>query len=101
MGLEGFWLFFSSVAAIIKGICVFFNVVDDYRYIKVFKLLVHLGVRAYLAILLRGLYYHNLSLLKEPFCLKATAFYRVFVEFLFRLLQDFKKGIVDINKRYK
>ena len=48
---------------------------------RVFKLLVHLGVRAYLAILPRGLYYYNLLLLKGPSCLSAMAFYKVFMEF--------------------
>jgi len=62
---------------------------------------VHLGVRAYLAILPKGLYCHNLLLLKGPFYLKATAFYRVFIEFLFKLSQSFKKGMVDINKKCK
>ena len=59
----------------------------------------HLGIRAYLAILPKGLYYCNLLLLEEPFCLYITAFYKVSIEFLFRLLRDFfKGGIVDINK---
>jgi len=47
---------------------------------------VHLGIRAYLAILPKGLYYRNLLLLEGPFYLNITAFYKVFVEFLFRLL---------------
>jgi len=71
------------------------------RYIRVFKLLVHLSIRARLAVLPRGLYYCNLLLLEGPFYLKVTAFYRVSVGFLFRLLQGFKKEIVNINKRYK
>ena len=50
----------------------------------------HLGVGARLAVLPRGLYCHNLSLLEGPSYLSATAFYKVFVEFLFRLLRDFK-----------
>jgi hypothetical protein len=58
----------------------------DYRHIRVFKLLVYLGIRAYLAVLSRGLYYYNLSLLEGPFYLSATASYKVSVEFLFRLL---------------
>jgi len=53
---------------------------------------VHLGIRACLAVLPRGLYYYNLLLLEGPSCLSATAFYKVFIEFLFRLLQDFKGG---------
>jgi len=56
----------------------------------VFKLLVYLGVRAYLAVLPRGLYYYNLSLLEGPFYFSATAFHKVFVEFLFRSSRDFK-----------
>ena len=71
----------------------------NYRYIRVFKLLVHLAIRARLAILPRGLYYRNLLLLEGPFYLYATAFHKVSVEFPFRLSQDFfKEGIVDINK---
>jgi len=60
---------------------------------------VYLSARAYIVILLRGLYTYNLSLLKGPFCLRATAFYKVSIEFLFRLSQDFKKEKVDINKQ--
>ena len=59
----------------------------------------HLGIRAYLAILPRGLYYRNLLLLEGPSYLSAMAFYKVFVEFLFRLSRDFlKKKKVGINK---
>ena len=76
--------------AIIDGIYDFFS--GNYRYIIVFKLLVHLGIRAYLAILPRGLYYCNLSLLEGPFYLCAMAFYKVSVEFPFRSSQDFKGG---------
>ena len=84
MGLKGFQLLSSSIITIIEGVYVFLS--GNYRYIRVFKLLVHLGIRAYLAILPRGLYYYNLLLLKGPFYLSATAFYKVSVEFLFRLL---------------
>jgi len=70
--------------SIIEGVYVFLS--GDYRYARVFKLLVHLGIRAYLAVLPRGLYYRNLLLLKGPFYLNATAFYKVFIEFPFRLL---------------
>ena len=80
----------SSVITIIEGICVFLS--GDRRYIRVFKLLAHLGIKAYLAVLPRGLYYRNLLLLEGPFCLSATAFYKVFMEFPFRSLQDFKGG---------
>jgi len=80
VGLKGFRLFSSNVISIIEGVCVFFS--GDCRYARVFKLLAHLGVRAYSAVLPRGLYYYNLSLLEGPSCLSATAFYKVFVEFL-------------------
>ena len=83
-------MFSSSVITIIEGVCVFLS--SDYRYIRVFKLLVHLGIKAYSAILPRGLYYRNLLLLEGPFCLSATAFHKVFVEFLFRSSRDFKGG---------
>ena len=59
----------------------------------------HLGIRAYLAILPRGLYYYNLLLLEGPSYLYAMAFHKVSVEFPFRLSRDFfKGGMVDINK---
>ena len=76
-------MLFGGVISIIKNICVFFSVASDYKYTKVFKLLVHLGVGAYSAILPKGLYYYNLSLLEGPFCFEPTAFYRVFIEFPF------------------
>jgi len=76
--------------SVIEGVCVFLSC--NYRYIRVFKLLVHLGIRARSAILPRGLYCCNLSLLKGPSCLNTTAFHKVFIEFPFRLLQDFKGG---------
>jgi len=86
MGLEGFWLFFSSIITIIKGICIFFSVISNYKCIKVFKLLAHLSIRAYSAVLPRDLYYYNLLLLTRIFYFKAIAFYRVSVEFPFKLL---------------
>jgi len=82
MGLKRFRLFFSSVATIIKGIYIFLSITSDRKYIKVFKLLAHLGIRAYLAVLLKGLYYYNLLLLEGPFYFKMTAFYKVSIEFL-------------------
>jgi len=82
-------LLFGSVATVIEGVCVFLHVVSNYRYIRVFELLAHLGVGAYLAILPRGLYCRNLLLSEGPFYLSATAFYKVFIEFLFRLSRDF------------
>ena len=76
--------------SVIEGVCIFLS--GDCRCARVFKLLVHLGIGACSAVLYRGLYYCNLLLLEGPFCLNATAFYKVFMEFLFRLLQDFKGG---------
>ena len=73
--------------AVVEGIYVFLS--SDHRYARVFELLVHLGVRAYSAVLPRGLYYCNLSLSEGPSCLYATAFYKVSVEFPFRLSRDF------------
>ena len=80
-------MLFSSVITIIEGIYVFLS--GNCRYIRVFKLLEHLGIRARLAVLPRGLYYRNLSLLEGPFYLTATAFHKVPLEFPFRLLLDF------------
>ena len=59
---------------------------------RVFKLLVYLSTRAYMTILLRALYTYNFLLLRVPFYLIAAAVYRVSVEFLFRLSQNFKGG---------
>ena len=101
MGLKGFWLFSSSVAIVVKGVYIFFSVISNRRYIKVFKLLAHLGIGVYLAVLPKGLYCYNLLLLKGPSCLKATAFHKISVEFLFILSRGFKKRVVDINKRCK
>ena len=78
----------SSVITIIEGVYIFLS--GNYRYIRVFKLLMHLGIRAYLAVLPRGLYYCNLLLLEGPSCLSATVFHKVFMEFPFKLLRDFK-----------
>jgi hypothetical protein len=76
--LKGFWLLSSSVIAVIEGVYVFLS--GNYRYTRVFKLLAHLGIRACLAILLRGLYYRNLLLLEGPFYLSVIAFYKVSIE---------------------
>jgi hypothetical protein len=84
---EGFRLLSSSITAVVEGVWVFLS--GNYRYARVFKLLVYLGVRAYSAVLPRGLYYRNFLLLEGPSCLYATAFYKVSVEFLFRLSRDF------------
>ena len=80
-----FQLFSSGIVTVINGINVFLNIASSYRCIRVFKLVVYLGTRAYLVILFRHLYVHNLSLLKGPSCLIATAFYKVSIGFLFRL----------------
>ena len=75
---------YGAVIAVVEGVYVFLS--SNYKYIRVFKLLVYLGIRAYLAILPRGLYYYNLLLLEGPSYLYVTAFYKVSVEFLFRSL---------------
>ena len=80
-------MLFSSVVTVIEGVYIFLS--SNYRYIRVFKLLMHLGINAYSAILPKGLYYYNLLLLEGPFYLSATAFHKVFIEFPFRLSRDF------------
>jgi len=82
----------GSVITVIKGVYIFLNVVSNRRYMRVFKLLEHLGIKACLAILPRGLYYHNLLLLEGPSYLYAMAFYKVSVEFPFKSSRDFKGG---------
>ena len=72
----------------VEGVYVFLS--GDHRYTKVFKLLVHLGIRARLAVLPRGLYYRNLLLLEGPSYLYVTAFYKVSVEFLLGRREIFK-----------
>jgi len=89
VGPEGFWLLSGSVVTVIEGVCVFLHVIGNYRYTRVFKLLAHLGIGARSAVLPRGLYCRNLSLSEGPSCLSAMAFYKVFVEFPFRLSRDF------------
>ena len=92
MGPEGFRLFSSSITTIIEGVYVFLSVASNRRYTRVFELLVHLGIRAYSAVLPRGLYCRNLLLSEGPSCLCATAFHKVSVEFPFRSSRDFKGG---------
>ena len=82
-------MLFSSVITVIEGIYNFLSVASDRRYARVFKLLEHLGIRARLAILPKGLYYRNLLLSEGPSYLYATAFYKVSIEFPFRLSRDF------------
>ena len=58
---------------------------------RVFKLLIHLGARAYLAVLSRYLYIQDLLLLEGPSCLVITAFYKVSVGFPYKSSQDLKE----------
>jgi len=83
---EKFQLFSSGIAAVIKGIFIFFDVANNYKYTKIFKLLAYLSAKAYIAVLPRGLRAYNLLLLKRLFYFKATAFYKISIEFLFKLL---------------
>jgi len=92
VGPEGFQLLSSSIATVIEGVCVFLSIASNCRCARVFELLVHLGIRACSAVLLRGLYCRNLLLLEGPSCLGATAFYKVFIEFPFGSSRDFKGG---------
>ena len=69
---------------VIEGVNISLNVIGDYnRYIRVFKLLIHLGARAYIVVLLRALRACNFLLLRLPSCLIAAAVHRVSVEFPF------------------
>ena len=69
---------------VIEGINIFLNIVGNCsRCVRVFKLLVYLGTRAYTVVLLKALRAHNLLLLRLPSCLIAAAVYRVSVEFPF------------------
>ena len=90
MKLKGFRLLSGSVTTVVKGVCIFLS--GDHRCARVFKLLEHLGIGAYSAVLPRGLYCHNLSLLEGPSCLNTTAFHKVSVEFPFRSSRDFEGG---------
>ena len=85
-----FRLLSSSIIAVVEGVCVFLS--GNRRYTRVFKLLVHLGIRACLAVLPRGLYYRNLLLSEGPSCLCATAFHKVSVEFPLGYYEIFKVG---------
>ena len=90
MGPEGFRLLSGSVVAVVEGVCVFLS--GNHRCARVFELLVHLGVRACLAVLPRGLYCRNLSLSEGPSCLCATAFHKISVEFPLGRREIFKVG---------
>ncbi len=76
---------------VIEGVNIFFNVTSGYKYIKVFKLIVYLGTKAYSVILFGYLYIHNLLLLEGPSCLIATAFYKVSIGFPFRSLRNLRE----------
>ena len=86
----GFQLFSKGVATIVEGVCDF-DIASSCGCVKVFKLLLHLGAGACTAILLENLYGCNFLLLKGPFCLGATAVYKVFVEFLYRSSRDLRE----------
>jgi hypothetical protein len=86
----GFQLLFNSVIAVIKSLRIFLNIVGNYRYTKVFKLLVHLGAKACIVILLKALCARNLSLLRVPSCLIAVAVHKISIEFPFKLSRNFK-----------
>ena len=80
----GFQLLSSSVITVIEGVNISLNIVSNYsRCVRVFKLLVYLGIRAYIIILLKALRACNLLLLRLPSCFIAAAVYRVSVEFPF------------------
>ena len=69
---------------VIEGVDVSLNIISDCsRCVRVFKLLVYLGARAYIVILLRVLRFRNFLLLRLPSCLIAVAVHRVSVEFPF------------------
>ena len=91
-------MLFNNVITIIEGIYIIFNITNNYKYVKVFKLLIYLSVKVYIAVLPKGLYIYNLLLLKGPFRFKVIVFYKVFIEFLFRLLRNFERAIININK---
>jgi len=61
----------------------------SYYDLVLVELLVHLGVGAHPAVLPRGLYCRNLSLLEVPLYLITTVFYRVSVGFPFGSLRGF------------
>jgi hypothetical protein len=71
---------------VVEGLYIFLNIVNNYRCIKVFKLLVYLSTKTCIVVLLRALYTCNLLLLRVFSYFIAAAVYRVSVEFLFKLL---------------
>jgi hypothetical protein len=82
---------------VIKGLYIFFNIISDCKYIKVFKLLMHLGIRAYIIILFKALHARNLLLLKVLSCFIGAAIYKISIKFLFKSSRNFKGGKVGIN----
>ena len=76
---------------IIKGVDVFLDIASGYRYTRVFELAVYQGAKAYSVVLFRRLYIRNLLLLKGHSCLIMTAFYKVFIGFLFRLSRNLRE----------
>ena len=76
---------------VVEGINVFLDVAGGYRCMRVFKLMVYLGARACLVVLFRHLYIYNLLLSEGPSCLIATAFHKVSIGFLFRLLRNLRE----------
>ena len=87
-----FWLLFSSIITVVKGVNISLNIISDYsRCMRVFELLVHLGARACTVVLLRALRARNLLLSRLPSCLVAAAVHRVSVEFLFWSSRNLKE----------
>ena len=86
-----FWLFSSGVITIIKGVDVLLDIASGYRYTRVFELAVYLGAKAYSVVLFRRLYIRNLLLLEGPSYLVITAFYKVFIGFLFRSSRNLRE----------
>ena len=82
---------------IIKGVDVFLDVAGGRRCTRVFKLALHLDTRACLVVLFGRLYGWDLSLLKGPSCLSATAFHKVPIGFLLGC-RKFVGGMVNVNK---
>ena len=74
--------------AVVESVYIFLS--SDCRCVRVFKLLVYLGVRACLAVLFRDLYCYNLLLLEGLSYLYMMAFHKISIEFPFRSSQDFK-----------
>ena len=69
---------------VVEGINISLNIIGDYsRCIRVFKLLVYLGIRACIVVLLKALRVYNFLLLRLPSCFIAAAVFRVSVKFLF------------------